>query len=143
MRFWDSSALVPLLIEERRSRACRDLLRSDPRQVVWCLSETEVASALCRRQREGTFDAASVRLAQARFDKLAARWAEVDALAAVRRLASRLLRVHAMRAADALQLAAALVAFDGRPRGRVLVTLDDVLLAAAEREGFDAVQPGA
>jgi hypothetical protein len=51
-------------------------------------------------------------------------------------LARRLLRVHALRAADALQLGAALAWAEGRPAGRVLHTLDAHLAIAAEREGF-------
>jgi predicted nucleic acid-binding protein len=141
MRFWDSSAVVPLLVEERTSRACRHALRADPAQLVWCLSRTEAISALCRRQREGALDAGEVRVAQGRLARLAARWAEIDAVAPVQEVAERLLRVHPLRAADALQLGAALVAVDGRPRGRAFVALDATLLAAAEREGFDAVAP--
>ena len=53
MRFWDSSAVVTLAVEEPTSRACRAWLREDSHQVVWCLTRVEVLSALCRRQREG------------------------------------------------------------------------------------------
>jgi hypothetical protein len=59
----------------------------------------------------------------------------------VRERAERLLRVHPLRAADALQLAAALLVFGDKPRGRSFVTLDDALLQAARREGFDAIRP--
>ena len=34
VKFWDSSALVPLIIEERHSKACRQLLGDDPTQIV-------------------------------------------------------------------------------------------------------------
>jgi hypothetical protein len=54
----------------------------------------------------------------------------------VKALAVRLLRVHRLRAADALQLAAALAWADGSPQSRTLLTLDDRLATAAEREGF-------
>jgi predicted nucleic acid-binding protein len=143
MRYWDSTALVPLLVEERRSAGCRHALRADPRQLVWCLSRTEIVSALCRREREGLLDAVSIRTARARLERLAARWAEIDAIVLVRDAAERLLRVHPLRAADALQLAAALVAVDGHTRGRSFVSLDENLLRAAEREGFEALQPEA
>ena len=53
MRFWDSSAVVTLAVEEPTSRACRAWLREDSHQVVWCLTRVEVLSALCRRQRDG------------------------------------------------------------------------------------------
>jgi hypothetical protein len=55
----------------------------------------------------------------------------------VKSIAIRLLRVHALRAADALQLAAALVWADGVPSGSVLHTHDRRLATAAEREGFE------
>ena len=51
-------------------------------------------------------------------------------------LAQRMLRVHALRAADALQLAAALLASDEEPAGLEVVTLDSRLADAARREGF-------
>jgi predicted nucleic acid-binding protein len=52
-----------------------------------------------------------------------------------------LLRVHPLRAADALQLAAAIIAADSEPRSLAFVTLDDRLARAAEREGFPVVEP--
>jgi predicted nucleic acid-binding protein len=44
--------------------------------------------------------------------------------------------VHPLRAADALQLAAAVVAAEGIPASLSIVTLDERLAAAARREGF-------
>jgi len=141
LRFWDSSALVPLVVEEVTSKGCRHLLRTDKTQLVWCLSRTEILSALWRRHRESMLEADEVRKAERRLDALSARWAEVDAVPLVRDAAERLLRLHPLRAADALQLGAALVALGPRTRGRAFVALDDVLLRAAEREGFDALRP--
>lgn len=143
MRFWDASALVPLVIEERASPHCRRLFRSDPDQVVWVLTSTEVLSALYRRLNEQVLADDDVRRAEKSIAKLAVRWEEVDAVLPVRDQAERLLRVHRLRAADALQLAAALVACDRNPRRRGFVTLDDGLGEAAEKEGFELIQPGA
>jgi predicted nucleic acid-binding protein len=134
--------LVPLIVEERHSKACRQVLRSDPTQIVWCLTRTEILSAIWRRQREGLLDARDVRLAESRLEKLAVRWTEVDALPPVRDAAERLLRVHRLRAADALQLGACLVVFGPHPRGREFVALDEELARAAEREGFTLLLPG-
>lgn len=141
MRFWDSSAIVPLLVEERTSKACRAALRADAAMLVWCFTRTEVLSAIHREHRAGRLDAGAVRAAESRLDKLSARWSEVDALVETREVAERLLRMHPLRCADSLQLASALVAYDGRPRGRVFVVRDEVLAQAAEREGFDVVVP--
>lgn len=141
MRFWDSSAVVPLIVEEAASRSCRQHLRADRRVVVWCLTRTEVLSALCRRRREGGLRPEDLVRSEQRLDRLAARWNEVDAVLPVRELAERLLRVHALRAADALQLAAALLVVEQRARHRPFVCLDEGLCAAAAAEGFEVVAP--
>ena len=141
MRFWDASSIVPLVVEERSSRACRDLIRRDPTTVVWCLTRTEVVSALWRRNRDGMLDDPDVSRAMKRLEMLSERWTEVGALDLVRDCAERLLGSHPLRAADALQLGAALVACDHRPRRRAFVCLDANLLLAASREGFEAVRP--
>jgi predicted nucleic acid-binding protein len=65
----------------------------------------------------------------------------VQPVTAVRTTAIRLLRVHPLRAADALQLAAAIVAAEDHPATLQLVTLDERLAQAAEREGFEVVRP--
>lgn len=141
MRFWDSSAIVPLLVEEPASAECRRLARTDPIFVVWCLARLEVLSALQRLRREGALPDDAVVAAERRLARIAGRWTEVDALLPVRERAERLLRVHPLRAFDSLQLAAGLVAVGEQPRGRAFVTLDDALFTAAEREGFDAIRP--
>ena len=141
MKFWDSSAIVPVIIEEAQSTSCRALLRADPRIVVWALTRTEVTSALWRQHRESILDAQEIRRALARLDRWMEQWNEVEALVPVREQADRLLRLHRLRAADALQLGAALVAVDHRPRHRGFVSLDDALLDAADREGFEALRP--
>ena len=141
MKFWDASAIVPLILEEDSSRACRALLRGDPLIVVWTLTQTEVLSALWRRHRNGGLDREAVRRAEARLQQLALRWDEMDALIAVRERAERLLRLHRLRAAVALQLGAALLAVDDRARHRSFVALDESLLGAAEREGFTIIRP--
>lgn len=140
MRFWDSSAIVPLLVEEPASARCRGLVRADPRIVVWLLTRTECVSALRRQVREGDLSERDVAVAEKRLEKLARRWAEVEAVLPVREVAERLLRVHALRAADALQLGAALLFVAQRPRGRQFVVIDDGLATAAEREGFDVIR---
>lgn len=57
----------------------------------------------------------------------------------VRESAIRLLRVHSLRAADSLQLAAALVASDHRPQSWRFISLDARLCGAAELEGFEVL----
>jgi len=140
MRFWDASAIVPLLIEERSSLALRALLTDDPLMVVWWATPTECASALARLDREGLLDAQSVRSAHKRLSQLVANWQEVDPHDEVRETAARFVRVHPLRAADALQLAAAFVAAARRPSSLEMVVLDERLAAAAQKEGFSVVE---
>lgn len=63
-------------------------------------------------------------------------WDEVEPSATCRRLAKRMLRVHSLRAADSLQLAAALVAADHDPASLQVVSLDQRLNDALYQEGF-------
>lgn len=136
MRFWDSSAVVPLIVEEARSRWCRSLLREDPSLAVWTFTRTEVVSALHRLKREGHLEPSGLARAVKRLELLARQWTEVEAFGAVRERAERLLSVHPLSSADALQLGAALVLVGERPRRRGFVTADARLAGAAEGEGF-------
>ncbi len=141
MRFWDSSALVPLLVQEESSGDMLALYEDDPEILVWWSTSVECVSALTRLERENSLASDGVAAALERLDAIAAAWREVLPVAAARRTAIRLLRVHALRAADALQLAAAVIASESHPATLPLVTLDDRLAAAAEREGFRVVTP--
>jgi predicted nucleic acid-binding protein len=142
MRFWDSSALVPLVVEERRSKACRALRRSDASVTVWAFSELEVRSALHRLVRERELDRDELKIAVRRTEAMFSRFHEVGMLDVVRDRASRLLGGHPLTAADSLQLAAALIVAGERVRQFGFVTADDRLATAAEAEGFDVFLPG-
>ena len=133
--------MVPLVLEEPASVACRRALRADSGMAVWALTRTEVVSAIRRRERDADLDAAGTVAALARLDARAGRWTEVNAIEPIRDRAERLLAVHALRSADALQLAAALALFDDRPRGRFFLTRDAELATAAGREGFSVIVP--
>ncbi|HAK96562.1 MAG TPA: PIN domain-containing protein [Planctomycetes bacterium] len=136
MRFWDSSALVPLFVAQQRTSELRALHGRDPEVLAWVLSDVEIASALHRMEREGAMERSAVDEAFAQL-ALFLNAAHVIGLSEeVLRRARRLLAVHPLRAADALQLAAALVAVRDAARGLAFVCLDDRLGAAARREGF-------
>ena len=51
MRFWDATALMPLLVVEGPSETMRDLRASDDAMVVWWGSRVECVSGLRRRER--------------------------------------------------------------------------------------------
>lgn len=136
MRFWDASAIVPLLITEAATKALQGLAGTDPAMLVWWATEVECASAIARLERDGALDAAAASEAFDRLKRLGDGWHEVEPSDAVREAAVRFLRVHSLRAADALQLAAAFVAAERRPSSLEIVTLDERLAAAARKEGF-------
>ena len=139
MIFWDSSAVVPLLVDESPREGLLELLRRDSGMVVWWGTPVECASAIARREREGALGAASQALERLR--TITGEWHEVLATTMVRSVALRMLRVHALRAADSLQLAAAFVAAEQDPSSLEFVSLDDRLVEAADREGFRVIRP--
>jgi hypothetical protein len=136
MRYWDSSALVSLLVQEPETAKREKQLRADAEIVTWWATRVECASALNRLARGGRLTQAQLKLALGDLDELAEGWAEVQPSDRVRLRAQRLLRVHPLRAADALQLSACLVAFDGESPGATFVCADERLGEAAEKEGL-------
>lgn len=137
MRFWDSSAVVPLLVGQAASAHVDQWITDDPQIALWRLTPVEVTSAVWRLVRDGALDEPTARQAEERANELVAASHLVVDVEAAARLAQRLLRVHPLRAAAALQLAASLVWAAGNPQGKTLHTFDTRLAGAARREGFD------
>ena len=108
--------------------------------LVWWASEVECVSALARLERDGSATPDLFTAAFKNLRELVAGWHEIDPNDTIREAAARFIRVHALRAADALQLAAAFVAADRRPTSLELVTLDERLAVAAQKEGFAVIQ---
>jgi predicted nucleic acid-binding protein len=140
MKFWDASAIVPLLMTEPTTKAVQSLAEKDPTTLVWWATEVECASAITRLEREASLDDTAVTDAFQRLRQLAQAWHEVDPSDPIREAAVRFLRVHPLRAADALQLAAAFIAAERRPSSLEVVTLDECLAAAARKEGFVLIE---
>jgi hypothetical protein len=136
VKFWDASAILPLLVDEPTRERLLTVLEADPQILAWWGTPVEIASALARREREQLLTAVEVEAALGTARELADGWHEIVPSPAVRRTAERLLRVHALRAADSLQLAAALIAADHDPGTLEIVCLDARLATAARREGF-------
>lgn len=136
MKFWDSSAIVPLIVGESTTGVIQAIVQNDPALLVWWGSEVECASAITRLARDGALEGGAVDEAFDRLKQLSAGWHEVEATDAVRETAVRFLRVHSLRAGDALQLAAAFIAAERRPSSLEIVTLDDRLAEAGRKEGF-------
>lgn len=143
MKFWDASAIVPLLVSEPTTDWAQAVAGKDPAMLVWWASEVECASAIARLERDGAIDAAAVTQAFGRLKKLVGGWHEIEPSDTIREAAVRFLRVHPLRSADALQLAGAFIAAERRPSSLEVVTLDDRLAAAARKEGFLVMEASA
>ena len=131
MRYWDASALVPLCVSDAGTATVRRLARGGI--VTWRLSAVEIASAIERRTRERQLRDAERAAARTALSELAAAWTEISAPGSVRERALRLVATHALRAADAMQLGAALVAVSDRSSGTssYVRTADFVMLPPA------------
>jgi hypothetical protein len=136
MRFWDSSALIALVVRQSGTEAVQRILADDPAMLVWRFSEVELRSGLARLRREEALTQPAFADALTRSEEIWSKCVVVTVFDAVAQRAKRLLGLHTLRAADALQLAAALTAVDEQPVGWVFVTHDRRLAEAAQREGF-------
>ncbi len=139
MKFWDASAIAALVADERGRDPLMALLEDDPELLVWWATPVEIVSALARRERDGHLTADEAAAAIGALHTLSTGWQEIVPSDAIRRTAERLLRTHALRTTDSLQLAAAIVAADHDPGSLAFVSLDERLNAAARREGFEVV----
>jgi uncharacterized protein len=136
MKFWDSSAIIPLCLQEAISETLRRLAEVDQDIIVWWATPIECISALARRKRRGVFPVEAEEKARHILSQLLAEWSEVLPTPLVRQRAERLIGIHPLRAADAFQLAAALIWAEENPHGLSFVCLDQNLREAARKEGF-------
>lgn len=134
MKFWDTSAVVPLLMEEEASAQVDAIFFADPVLVVWWGTSIECVSALSRLEREGKLTPKESIAVVRRLDQLRETWREIQASQQVKQTAERILRLHPLRAQDAQQLAACIVA--NQDHAIELVTLDARLEIAARKEGL-------
>ena len=137
--FWDSSALVPLCVEQDATPQAESLAERY-RMMVWWAAPVEMRSAFARLLRMGQITSKGRVEAQIALEGLRAVWREVEPGPALREQAERLIERFPLRAADALQLAAALTWRMGRPQGRVFVSGDLPLLEAARELGFTGME---
>jgi uncharacterized protein len=143
MTFWESSALLTVLAAQPGSDLLLQLIEDDPDLVLWWATPVELTSGLCRLRREAALDENAFSGLLARVDTYARKSQEIEPTDQVRRVATRLLRAYGLRAANALQLAAALVWMDHDPNGARFICVDKRLRDAAEREGFSVLPRGA
>lgn len=136
MKFWDSSAVIPLCIEESHTKVVRDIAKKDGAIVVWWGSLIECYSAFARLYREGFLKPPEEEQVAEVLFSLSTSWTEIEPGEDIKDIALRILRNHPLRAADSMQLAAAIVWADKNPKGHDFVCFDLKLRDAARKEGF-------
>lgn len=136
MRFWDSSALFPLLVRTPDSERMESLFRRDPEIVLWWSAAVDCEEVLAEASRRGGLREADRRVAQTILERLRISAFEIQPQEEVRSRALRLLALHRLTSPLAFELAAALVWCRERTRGMTVVSLDPQLREAAAREGF-------
>ena len=136
MKFWDASAVLPLCLHEPHTLNLKKLSARDGAVVAWWGTAVECYSALARLRREEALTSADETQARTVLHALMAAWTEIEPSIMVREQAGRVLLLHPLRAADAMQLAAAIVWANGQATGHEFVCLDHRLRETAQREGF-------
>ena len=140
MNFWDSSAVLALIADEPLAPVARRVLEADERMAAWWGTSVECVAAVARQERDAGIDVDRAAELLRRLDALAAQWYEVAPGRRIKMIARRLLRVHPLKAADALQLAAAVAVAEDEPGLIGFVSFDAKLNEAAGREGFNLVR---
>lgn len=136
MRFWDASALVTIVTAAGSQARLEQLYGNGAGVCIWWVTPVEIASSIARRERGGELTPEASRDTYALLANMAEDWHEVPPSTDLREFAKRLLRVHALKAADSLQLAAALTLAAGDPGALEFVCRDSRLAEAAAREGL-------
>jgi predicted nucleic acid-binding protein len=137
--FWDSSALVPICLQQRVSTTVKQLSnRYDV--VAWWATPVEARSAFARELRAGTLSLSEYQQALEKFAVIRDGWHEIQPAEELRQIAESMLERYKLRGADALQLAAAYVWSGGRPFERHFISCDRQLLDAAREAGFRVIE---
>jgi predicted nucleic acid-binding protein len=132
--------LLLLICQQPKSQRARAAQRSNPAINVWWGTRVECHSALRRLIREGDLSGKEESQAFLSLGKLSEQWVEIQPSEEARQVAERLLKLHPLRAADSLQLSAALIWCNHHPRGKMFICDDARLLEAAEKEGFNVIR---
>lgn len=136
MSFWDTSAIVPLFINEDRSQLARRLWRQFSQRNVWRESSVEVASTIARLAREGVLNEPLRTKTEERFSWIEKEWTIIDPTEKLIGLARMFPSLYGLKSLDSLQLASALIWCKENPKNKDFVCGDGKLLKAAEAAGF-------
>ncbi len=142
--FLDSSALLKRYRQEMGTQWMLDLSGISDRLVVARLAQVEVTSAIVRRGREPGTTAQQIANALATLEAdMIKEFKVIEFSQSVVARATVLAKAHALRAADAIQLACALLSRPDAPAPAdfYLVSADDELNAAAAAEGLQVENP--
>lgn len=137
--FWDASALVPLCIRQKITPKVVALYNAYE-AIIWWATPVEIASAIARLLRMKEISASECAKARKLAHSLADTWSVIQPSDALRSRAVQFVDRYDLRAADALQLVAALEWCDDAPQGRIFLTADERLREAALLSGFAAQQ---
>lgn len=133
--FWDSSALIPLCVEQKQTQRSTDLFAIYG-VAVWWSAPVEIVSGLTRLVRMGEIGRSELLAGKQLAQTLSLTWVSINPSSIIAAEACLLLESHPLSAADALQLAAALEWCGGQPTGKVFLTFDRRLREAAKLAGF-------
>jgi predicted nucleic acid-binding protein len=142
--FLDSSALLKRYREEVGSQWMLELSNNSDRIIVARLAHVEVTAAVVRRSREASESSQNAVLALAALDgDMRNEFQVVEFSEALISRAIQLAKAHALRAADAIQLACGLVAQSALPAATefYFVSADEQLNVAAIAEGLRVENP--
>ena len=143
VRYFDTSALVKQYLQEVGSKTVLELLKTGDKVYTASLTYAETHAAFSRRTREGRLTRQTTRRLALRFDR---DWESYDVVTLsehVLSFARQMLYRHALRSADAIHLASALLLARTSPTVRwVFVCADGRLCDAAEAEGFQSIYTG-
>ena len=127
--YFDSSALVKLLVQEEGSDLAAELWDGCDAALASRLAYPEVCAALAAADRNHDLSQDDLDVAEQAWERYWASVRPVELTVAVERQAGQLARTHALRGADAVHLASALALADPEPGRRRLGP------AAARRRG--------
>ena len=136
MRYWDPSALLPLLVSDSATCLVRGWLDEDPDMITAAHTRLELRAAIELRSHQRLLSRPLRRRLLNQLEHLCASCDEVTAYAQLTRRSVSLLARHSLLPTEAMHLGAALLASDGDPASLTIVSLHHAITLAAEQEGF-------
>lgn len=137
--YFDTSALVKLLVEEQGSAEARSLFEAAEQAATHLIAYVEVRSALARLRREGRIAAADIRAVRADLDRLWPQLMTLDLPPATIRDAGDLADRYDLAGYDAVHLATALTIHAALGEPLLLAAWDRRLNRAAAAAGLTTI----